>query len=77
MFNEYQKDYMRELSEMKPESKCWCGWYPKGQCEAGCPPDKTSADKISAWCKECHSAPSDYGKGEITHRIGCPTIAAQ
>lgn len=47
MFNEYQEAYMRELSEIPPEQKCYCGWYRLGKCQNNCPPDKTNADKIA------------------------------
>ena len=49
MFNRHQKEYMKYLSELPPESRCWCGWYPIGECNGGgfCPTDKTCADKMA------------------------------
>lgn len=69
-FNSDQRSYMRSLDDMLPESKCWCGWYPLGKCQ-DCPPDKSAADKIAAWCPECHDDPGPKGDRAITHRIGC------
>lgn len=44
-FNSEQEDYMRELAEIPPEQRCYCGWYRLGQCPH-CPKDKTCADKL-------------------------------
>lgn len=47
-FNEDQNDYMRQIEAMPPETRCWCGWYPFGQCSnPSCPKDKTCADKLA------------------------------
>jgi hypothetical protein len=35
-FNEDQQAYMRHLSTLKPEEKCDCGWYPRGECFGQC-----------------------------------------
>lgn len=45
MFNQYQSAYMRELEQIPPEQKCYCGWYRLGKCPH-CPPNKTCADKL-------------------------------
>jgi hypothetical protein len=63
MFNEHQKGHMRYLAGIPPEKKCWCGWYPLGECPH-CPPGKTSADKMAIWCPECRTVPPH-------HVIGC------
>lgn len=70
MFNSDQLDYMRSLDRMEPASKCWCGWYPLGECPH-CPPGKSAADKIAAWCPECHGEPSPDLSRPIIHRRGC------
>jgi hypothetical protein len=69
-FNSDQVDYMRSLGEIPPESKCWCGWYSLGECPH-CPAGYSSADKIKAWCPECHNDPGPKCDRPITHRIGC------
>lgn len=73
-FNSDQQDYMRSLDEMPPESKCWCGWYPVGQCYSGCnerAPGKTSADKMAVWCPGCHNSPPPDLSRPIVHNIKC------
>jgi hypothetical protein len=53
VFNRDQRDYMRSLDEMPPETKCYCGWYALGSCPH-CPKDKTCADKLKTdpyWIK--------------------------
>lgn len=70
MFNQEQKDYMKSLSEIPPDNLCWCGWYTLGSCTK-CPPNLSAKNKIDSWCEECHNEPSNYGKGDIRHRIGC------
>ncbi len=76
-FNQDQLDHMRSLSAMDPATKCWCGWFPVGQCRT-CPKDKSAADKIEAWCPSCNNAPLDYSRhGFIIHRMGCATRAAK
>jgi hypothetical protein len=44
-FNADQIDYMRQLDQMSPETKCYCGWYPLGKCPH-CPAGRTCADKL-------------------------------
>ncbi len=51
MFNEYQRDRMRELNTMTPEERCYCGWARLGECyNTGktivCQVGKTCADKL-------------------------------
>lgn len=59
MFNSEQMAHMDYLGRVSPEKKCWCGWYVLGQTPAcpHCPPGKTNADRIAAWCHECHGDP--------------------
>ena len=40
-----QLDYMRELAEIPPDQRCYCGWYRLGMCPH-CPPGRTCADKL-------------------------------
>ena len=69
MFNEDQKEYMTYLSILKPEEKCYCGWYLVGKCY-NCPKEATLADRRKAKCPCCHNYPQ-FGKTEITHNIKC------
>lgn len=50
MYNEDQLDYMSYLATIPPEKKCWCGWYPLGECYhcRQSHPGKTCADKLKA-----------------------------
>jgi len=72
MFNAEQQAYIDYLHVQPPETLCWCGWYKLGECPNGCPPDKSSADKMMLWCPGCHNAPlhNDLNRS-IVHRIGC------
>ena len=46
-FNRDQEAYMDYLAKLRPEEKCYCGWYLLGECRNGsCDPNKTNADKI-------------------------------
>lgn len=74
-FNSDQQDYMRSLAAIPPERKCWCGWYTLGDCPH-CPPGKTAADKIAAWCPECHNAPPPDGSRDIIHNYKCSRLEA-
>lgn len=69
-FNRDQQDYMDDLAKRAPETKCWCGWFPLGECHS-CPANKTLADRKKVACPGCNNAPANFGAGEITHRIGC------
>lgn len=71
MFNADQRDYMADLAAMPPATKCWCGWYPIGECPH-CPPGKSAADKVAVWCPDCHNDPGPGGDRPIVHRVGCP-----
>jgi hypothetical protein len=70
-FNEEQQDEMRYLASLKPEEKCWCGWFRAGQCNTPnpCPPDVTMADREKTTC-ECGGYPGRPGR-PLTHRHGC------
>jgi len=47
-FNEDQEDYMRSLAKIPPEKKCYCGWYPLGECgNPRCQNGKSNADRIT------------------------------
>ena len=70
LFNDEQIAHMEYLGRIHPEKKCWCGWYPIGQCHS-CPPNKTNADKQKVWCPECHNDPGPHGGTKITHCKGC------
>lgn len=62
MFNEHQRGHMAYLATIPPEAKCWCGWYPLGECYH-CNremPGKTSADKMAVWCPECRTVPPHH-----------------
>jgi len=67
--NPYQEAHVADLARIKPENKCYCGWYNLGECPS-CPPSKTCADKMKARCKYCGNSPPPEG-GEITHIINC------
>ncbi len=69
MFNSDQNDYMDSLARMPLESKCWCGWFAKGECHS-CPPEKTCADKIALRCPECQEYPILHNS-KLQHRRGC------
>lgn len=77
LFNDEQLDYMKSLSEMAPATKCWCGWYPVGECY-NCTRDprvsgKTCADKLALRCHECGSTPS-VPEWPVFHYSGCSCI---
>lgn len=69
-FNVHQQAYMKMLSEIPPENKCWCGWYSLGECPH-CPEGKTAADKVATGCKECGNWLSYPDEKELTHRVHC------
>lgn len=76
VFNDDQRDHMRELSERPPETLCWCGWATKGECP-NCPPELSCADKMAVWCPECHNAPPATDRSKpITHQRGCKRARA-
>jgi hypothetical protein len=71
MFNDDQRDYMRSLSTMPPAAKCYCGWYPVGECP-NCPPGLSVVDRTARECPECHNyPPAKYLDHPITHNIRC------
>jgi hypothetical protein len=70
MVNADQQAYTHYLRTIAPEDKCWCGWYPRGECHT-CPVEFTCADKLAAQCPDCHNAPIAPGASTISHRIGC------
>ena len=74
-FNDDQLEAWHALERIPPEQRCWCGWERLGECRQ-CPPGKTCADKMAAWCPECRSAPTPDGARPITHRVGCSLRAA-
>ena len=45
--NEEQKAHLRELDELAPSQRCWCGWYALGECPH-CPKHKTAQDKLNS-----------------------------
>lgn len=69
-FNSDQQSYMDSLARMPPENKCWCGWFPVGQCHT-CPADKTLAQRQAVQCQSCCNAPDNFGAGKIIHNIRC------
>jgi len=71
MFNQEQKEYMKYLASLPPETKCWCGWYTLEKCPNNCPKDLTAADKIKLQCKKCGNAPHRPGM-ELIHIHTCP-----
>lgn len=71
--NAHQEDYCRYLGTLKPEDKCWCGWYRKEECWSGCEQhDKglTCADKLAKACSECGNTPA-FPDWSVSHRINC------
>lgn len=71
-FNEYQTDYMRSLSKVPLEEKCWCGWYRLGACP-NCRPGETCAERVAASCEACGNFPAHRGDTRpLTHRFYCP-----
>lgn len=70
MFNSEQRDYMDSLSRIPAEQKCWCGWYPVGECR-NCPADKTLAQRLEVSCLHCTSYPPADGSRPIIHTRWC------
>lgn len=70
-FNEYQQSEMDYLSSLKPEERCWCGWYKKGECNTPtpCNPKDTLANRLKVTC-ECGSYPHKPGNS-VNHRSNC------
>ena len=70
-FNEEQQSEMRYRASLKPEEKCWCGWFPAGKCHTPnpCAPEHTMADRLEVTC-ECGNYPHKPG-GRMIHRHGC------
>jgi hypothetical protein len=70
-FNEEQQSEMRYLASLKPEEKCWCGWFPAGKCNTPnpCAPEHTMAERLKVTC-ECGNYPHKPG-GRMIHRYGC------
>ena len=70
-FNEEQQAYMRSLSKIPLEQRCYCGWFALGECPH-CPEELTAAHKVERRCPSCHNYPpaTDLSR-PITHRIGC------
>ena len=54
--NDEQRAYVDELRRMPLDQKCWCAWFPVGQCHS-CPPDLTAAMRAAVECPECHNYP--------------------
>lgn len=76
--NKDQQDYVRYLHTLKPEHKCWCGWYRTLECWNGswCHLRErmlTNADRLTRACPECGNAPHDPGM-PIVHRIACSKV---
>jgi len=70
-FNKDQEAYIDSLAKMPPESRCYCGWFPKGECHT-CPKDLTLAEKMARWCIHCHNAPPAHDlNAPIIHNIRC------
>lgn len=77
-FNDDQIDYMRSMAKRPPDARCWCAWYPLGECPH-CPPDKTLADRLKVQCPDirCQNYPdANDPTGKITHNIACRANAA-
>ena len=53
---EQNDDYMDSLNRMPPEKRCYCGWYPLGECHS-CPSTVSLADKLRLRCPTCGNAP--------------------
>ena len=69
--NSDQRDYVESLATMRPEDKCWCAWYPKGECHS-CPPDLSLADRLKVSCPECRNYPRASNPTEpFVHIKGC------
>lgn len=76
--NVHQKDYCRHLGTLKPEDKCWCGWFPKAECWSGCEKHGkglTCADKLALACPECGSTPWSPDQ-PVTHQFKCSQSTA-
>lgn len=77
LFNSEQLDYMASLNRMPAETKCWCGWYPFGECY-NCKQDvrvsqKTCADKMALACPECGNTPS-VPEWPVFHLKNCSRV---
>lgn len=77
MFNDEQRAYMASLDAMPAETKCWCGWYPAGECY-NCKRDnrvagKTCADKLALRCPECGNTPS-VPTWPVFHTVKCSRV---
>lgn len=70
-FNDEQLSYMRSLARMPPETKCYCAWFPIGECHS-CPPHLSVADRIPLECPECHNYPPARDLSQpVTHNVKC------
>jgi hypothetical protein len=64
---------MAYLSALSPAAKCYCAWFPKGECHS-CPPHLSVADRIPLECPACHNYPPAKNLSRtITHNIKCTT----
>lgn len=70
-FSRDQEEYIKSLANIPLDKKCWCGWYPLGECPH-CPPGATCEQKVAAMCVECRGAPHRPGD-PLIHTIGCPS----
>ncbi len=70
-FNEEQENEMMYLASLKPEDRCWCGWYLAGKCKTPtpCDPKDTLADRLKVTCS-CGSYPHKPN-AKINHRTNC------
>lgn len=70
-FNDDQIDYIKSLARIADDKRCYCAWFPLGECPH-CPPGKTLADRLKLQCSSCGSyPPAALPDQPVAHRIGC------
>lgn len=74
--NEEQLSYVRSLSAIPADRKCWCGWWELGKCQ-NCPAGKSLAQRMAVSCPFCRNFPSADGSQPIRHVITCPRKAGE
>lgn len=72
-FNAEQEAHMADLAKIPADTKCWCGWFMKGECHS-CPSHLSCANKLALRCGQCGNAPNPHAlAAPIIHTVNCPT----
>lgn len=78
--NADQLAYLKELSLIDPNDRCWCGWSLLGQCQNCLDSIEfrgfTLADRLKGTCSDCGNTARKPNL-PIIHLVNCPERAKQ